>query len=137
MSPSVIFTPWLQRCALLYLSLCALLSGCGPRTEQLFDKLMGHNSQTALIKDALGDAELSGTIQTSSGQTFELSCNGGWAWRKYGLLTGDEELSVCLSRGCNGKLPIGTGISAVTVRASSPVQVLGIYWASTDAFDKK
>ena len=171
--------------SLAALTLCSFLSGCSPRMDHLFDKLMGHNSQTVLlaessisigpegvslvakesvkvlgssadvclvlksnigspsqpesevlIKEALGGAELSSTIATSSGQTFDLSCVGQ-AWRKYGLVTPDEELSVCLSRGCESKLPINAEISAITIRASSPVRILGVYWESTDALDEK
>jgi hypothetical protein len=86
------------------------------------------------FKDALGDAALSGTVRVSNGQSFDLG-SVGQSWRKYGVVTDAEETAACLSCDCGPKPPVGSEISEVVLRASSPVRVLGIYWESTDAFD--
>lgn len=87
------------------------------------------------FKEALGDAVLSGTIRVSGGQSFDLG-SVGQSWTKYGVLTDAEEIAACLSCACGPKPLVGSEISEVALRSTVPIRVLGIYWESTDAFDK-
>lgn len=85
-------------------------------------------------KDALGEATLSGTIKVSDGKSFELG-RLGQAWREFGVVADRNEFSACLSCACGPRPQVGSEISEVTLRSSSPVHVKGIYWESTNAFD--
>jgi hypothetical protein len=84
--------------------------------------------------EALGDAALSGSIKLVGGQSFDLG-SVGQSWDKYGVVTDSEEIAACLSCACGPKPAVGSEISEVVLRSSSPVRVLGIYWESTDAYD--
>lgn len=85
-------------------------------------------------KAAFGEATLSGTIKVSDGKSFDLG-RPGQAWREFGVVTDRKEFSACLSCACGPRPQVGAEISEVTLRSSSPVQVKGVYWESTNAFD--
>jgi hypothetical protein len=88
------------------------------------------------FKEKLGDARLSATLRVKGGQEFTMA-NASYAWRQRGLISSTEEISACLSCGCGPKPAVGSEISEISLRSSTPLPVLGIYWESNNDFDTK
>jgi hypothetical protein len=86
-------------------------------------------------QEALSGTKLSSTITLKSGQVFQ-SSSVAQSWSKYGKVTSGDEMAACLSCACGPMLPVGSEVSKIEVKSSSPIRVLGMYWESTNAFDK-
>lgn len=86
----------------------------------------------AMVKDA----NVSVSIRSKVGQRTALLSHGQ-ARSMYGTVLPENQLSICFSVQCGTTcLPIGTEVGDVTLSATKPLQVLGVYWQSTDTFDR-
>ncbi len=109
-------------------SVCFLLRGNVPSKQmmKLGDEL------DAVVQDA----GVSVSILSNTGQRTALLSHGQ-AWSMYGVILPEDELSICFSVRCGtASLPIGTEVVDVTLSATNPLQVFGVYWQSTDTFDQ-
>lgn len=108
-------------------SLCLVLKTGVPLAPQpTMDKL---------YESALHGATVTASLTMKNGETFTIS-QPGEAWNKYGHISSGEELSACLSCACGPKPAIGSQVAEVSIKSSEPLNVLGVYWESTNAFDQ-
>ena len=108
-------------------SLCLVLTSgvpLGPRTEM-----------DRQFQKAMQGAVIDATVTTRAGESFDLT-RTGQAWSKYGEVLAGDELSACLSCGCGRSPRVGSEIAEIVVRSSPQLEVQGIYWKSTDAYDQ-
>ena len=58
------------------------------------------------------------------------------AWSKYGVILENDELAACLnSEDCESNIPIGTKIKEIIISSTEKLEIQGIYWESTNAYD--
>jgi len=69
------------------------------------------------------------TLTATNGQEYEFD-DVGQAWNLHGSISSSEELSACISCGCKPKIPVGTVIRSIHIKADKPLPVLGAYWNS-------
>jgi hypothetical protein len=111
-------------------SVCVVLRGDVPLGPQpVVDRM---------FKESLKGAHLTVSITRTDGRTFELPATNQ-AWRLNGLVA-PGELAACSSCGCSREacsavFPKGAVIQRVRVASSVPLNGLGVYWSSTNAFD--
>jgi hypothetical protein len=91
-----------------------------------------------MFKESLKGAHLTVTITRMDGKTFELPATDQ-AWRLHGLVA-PGELAACSTCGCSKEacsalFPKGAVVQRVRVASSVPLNGLGVYWSSTNAFD--
>jgi hypothetical protein len=87
-----------------------------------------------LFSESMGSSVVEASLSTSSGELF-LMDKPMQAWQKAGVITSTEELMACASCACGPTPEIGTEIKSVSLAASPPLDVLGIYWESTNRWD--
>ena len=87
------------------------------------------------FEEALGGAKFSAILRTKAGREFTMTSTG-YSWQQRGVVTSTAEMAACLSCACGPKPSVGSEISEISLKASSPVRVLGIYWKSSNVFDK-
>jgi hypothetical protein len=79
---------------------------------------------------------LTAVVTTTAGQSVKLS-KVSQSWSKNGKIEGSDELAACLyTEGRSQALPVGTAISKVQVASTTPLDVRGIYWVSSNAWDQ-
>jgi hypothetical protein len=57
------------------------------------------------------------------------------SWSKDGKVVKDQELAACMRANSND-LPVGAKVATIEISSSAPLDVRGVYWQSTNAFDK-
>lgn len=103
-------------------SLCVRLSNDAREVEDL-------NSEYAKLN---GGAHLLAVLRARDGKDYEWKC-GGWSFSPNGA--GRGSMDACLTWECNQAPPKGTEIASIKLSSDRPLQILGIDWNSTDAFD--
>jgi hypothetical protein len=88
-----------------------------------------------LFREGMQGATVTATLQMKDGKKFSLA-QPGQAWKKFGQVTSEEEISACFSCACGPRPAVGAEVSEITVKSSPTIKVLGIYWESTNAFDQ-
>ena len=71
-------------------------------------------------------------VYTESGSIIEV--NGHMqAWKKYGVIEKNDELSACLNLNCKKeKLSNGAIVNSIEISADKPIEVKGLYWTSSN-----
>lgn len=83
-----------------------------------------------------GGTHFYAVIETADGRKVEFK-NPGKSWSRNGVIEKENELSSCLNINCSKEnLESGTLITAVSISASQPTDVRGIYWQSSNAWDR-
>ena len=107
---------------------CVSLRGGFPRKSQ--DESMAEYARL------LDGAELSVSITTAVGDSHEMS-RSAYSWSKYGVIMKSDEIASCAHLRCDVPgLETGTVVNQIAVSANKPVLIQGLYWESTNRWDK-
>jgi len=107
---------------------CVSLRGEFPRTST--DESMAEYARL------LDGAELTISITTEIGDSYKMS-RSSYSWSKYGVVMKNDEIASCAHLRCDVPgLETGTVVNQITVSASKPVSIQGLYWESTNRWDK-
>jgi len=91
---------------------------------------------TAEFKNLMRGASVTVVATTTEGKTVTLS-KPSQAWSKSGKIEKRDELAACVrAPEAVEALPVGTKISRIEVSATTPVDVRGLYWESSNAWDR-
>ena len=90
------------------------------------------NAQTDATFDALR-ASLTLTVQTSNGKTVLLPAPKK-GWKRDGVIAGSDELSACVA--VPDVIADDELGRSITVSSERPMSFLGVYWESTNSFDR-
>lgn len=102
-------------------SLCLSLKGAVPLRDSV--------AMDRSFKEAMGDAKVTAHLTLSDGTRVALR-KPLQAWRKYGVVAGQDELSACAAMPCGGPLPRGAQITRVEISSAPPLHVRGVFWSS-------
>lgn len=108
-------------------SVCVVLAGGIP--------LQSTSTMDAVFNKLMQDAILESVLRMEDGSTVTFS-NVGRAWSMWGNVVERDEVAACSSAKCGTELPIGAKFKAVEITASPALEIKGVYWSSTNAFDK-
>jgi hypothetical protein len=88
------------------------------------------------FKSLLRGASVSGIVTTTTGQTVPL-VKLSEAWSKNGRIEKHNELAACVHEPERGqRLSAGAAITKVELTSSVPLEVRGVYWESSNAWDQ-
>jgi hypothetical protein len=96
--------------------------------------LVSAEAMSAEFTSQIQGASVTAFITTTSGKKLPLS-KPYQSWSKEGKIARTNELAACM-RGNSNELPAGTTVSSVEVSSSAPLDIGGVYWVSTNAWDK-
>ena len=91
------------------------------------------NNENKQFEEAMHSSILDASLKTKDGKSYQLKSQGQ-AWRMYGVLSANEEISACYST-CGEHIPTGSEVSEIKIKANPPLKTLGAYWESTNTFD--
>jgi hypothetical protein len=80
-------------------------------------------------------ASVKAIATTSEGKTVVFG-EPSETWSKEGTVAKSDELAACMRAIDAGALPNGVSISHIELSSDVPLDVLGVYWESTNAWDK-
>jgi hypothetical protein len=84
----------------------------------------------------LNDSTVSVLVTTEQGEERAF-CGPSFGWSREGKFAGENELNVCFQASCSGEtIEVGTEVLSVSLSASPPLKVSGVYWESTNAYDR-
>jgi hypothetical protein len=90
----------------------------------------------AEFKSLMREAQLTAVVTTTAGKAVTLE-KVSQSWSKNGKVEKRDELSACVYEQQKGQaLPVGTAISKVEVKATAPLDVRGVFWVSSNAWDQ-
>jgi hypothetical protein len=98
--------------------------------------LSSADTMTAEFKSLMGGATVEATATTTDGKA--VACyTPTETWWAEGRIEKKNELAACM-RSIEGgeKLPIGMSITRMEISSDKPLEVRGVYWESTNAWDR-
>ena len=93
-------------------------------------------TMAAEFKSLMSGATVKATATSTNGKTVVFH-GPAETWWKEGRVAKNNELAACM-RSIEGgeKLPIGMSISRIEISSDKPLDVRGVYWESTNAWDR-
>lgn len=99
-------------------------------------RLSSAEMMTAEFKSLMRGASVKAFATTAKGQTVALSAPAE-TWSKEGRIAKHNELAACMrSNEGGGELQSGISVSRVELSSDTPLEVRGVYWESTNAWDR-
>ena len=109
-------------------AVCVVLAGNIP--------LQNVDVMDAEYERLLGGVEFTATVETTSGESYEL-CQVNQTWSRSGRVVERDELSACARLHCSSPvIETGTAINSISINANGSLVVEGIFWESTNAWDE-
>ena len=105
--------------------------------------VIGHSQELSSTQDRrafhdsfLGGLIIRGTVYKADGSPVSFG-KSNYSWSRNGYILANGEISSCMSPDHKGKFKLGDDLDFAEILASESIEVLGIFWESTNRFDSR